>query len=145
MVEAATAHELRQVLVLDLHLGETKRHIYRLEQVFTRLGRSPAAEKHEPIRIIVEECDKMIGHIDRSALLDAALVFCANQVENYEIGLYGSLCGFARTLGLIEVASLIDEVLGEEKNADHQLTQLAESSINRAASSIHNTPPFALI
>ena len=81
MVEAATNHELRQAL--DLHLVETKGHIYRLEQVFTRLGRSPAAEKSEPIRIVVEECDKMIGHLDRSALLDAALIFCANQIENY--------------------------------------------------------------
>jgi ferritin-like metal-binding protein YciE len=143
MVEAATAHDLRQVL--DLHLVETKGHVYRLEQIFTRLDRSPAAEKSEPIRIIVEECDKMIGHIDRSALLDAALVFCANQIENYEIGLYSSLCGFARTLGLDEVASLIDEILGEEKAADHQLTRLAESSVNRAASGVHNAPPFALI
>ena len=87
----------------------------------------------------------MIGHLDRSALLDAALIFCANQIENYEIGLYSSLCGFARTLGLDEIASLIDEILGEEKNADRQLTRLAESSINRAAASVHNTPPFALI
>jgi len=143
MVEAATMQELKQAL--DLHLVETKGHVYRLEQIFTRLGRSPAAEKHEPIRIVVEECDRMIGHIDRSALLDAALVFCGNQIEHYEIGLYESLCEFARTLGLDEVASLIDQILGEEKNAAHQLTKLAGSSINRAASNVHNTPPFALI
>jgi ferritin-like metal-binding protein YciE len=143
MVEAATVQELKQTL--DLHLVETKGHIYKLEQVFTRLDRSPAAEKNEPIRIIIEECDKMIGHIDRSALLDAALVFYGNQIEQYEIGLYESLCGFARTLGLDEVSDLLDQILGEEKNAAHQLTRLAESSINRAASSIHNTPPFALI
>ena len=41
---------------------------------------------------------------------------------------YGSLCGFARTLGLIEVASLIDEVLGEEKNADINLRSLRRVS-----------------
>ena len=73
MVEAASMQELKQAV--DLHLVETKGHIYRLEQIFTRLDRSPAAEKNEPIRIIVEECEKMIGHLDRSALLDAALVF----------------------------------------------------------------------
>jgi ferritin-like metal-binding protein YciE len=143
MVEAATSQELKQAL--DRHLVETKGHIYRLEQIFSRLDRSPAAEKNEPMRIIAEECDKMIRHIDRSALLDAALIFCGNQIEQYETGLYESLCGFARTLGLEEVASLIDETLGEERNAAHELTRLAQSSINRAASDVHNAPPFALI
>jgi ferritin-like metal-binding protein YciE len=143
MVEAASAHELKQLL--DLHLVETKGHIYRLEQVFARLERSPAAEKSEPTRVIVEECDKMIGHIEHSALLDAALVFCGHQIEQYEIGLYASLCGFARALGFAEVATLIDEILGEETKTANQLTKLAEDSINRAASGIHNAPPFALI
>jgi ferritin-like metal-binding protein YciE len=143
MVEAATSQELKQAL--DLHLVETKGHIYRLEQIFTRLERSPAAEKSEPIRVIVDECDKMIGHIDHSALLDAALIFFGQQMEQYEIGLYASLCGFARTLSLGEVAGLIDEILGEETYTAHQLTRLAEGSINRAASDVHNTPPFALI
>src|ERR1039457_3110915 len=84
MVEAADLQELKQAL--DLHLVETKGQLYRLEQIFARLDSSPAAQKNEPIRIITEECDKMIGHIDRSALLDAALVFHANQIEQYEVG-----------------------------------------------------------
>ena len=87
----------------------------------------------------------MIGHIEHSALLDAALVFCGHQIEQYEIGLYASLCGFARALGFAEVATLIDEILGEETKTANQLTKLAEDSINRAASGIHNAPPFALI
>jgi ferritin-like metal-binding protein YciE len=143
MVEAATAQELKHAL--DLHLVETKGHIYRLEQIFTRLDRSPAAEKNEPIRIIVEECERMIGHIDRSALLDAALVFSAQQMEQYEIGLYASLGGFARTSEFDEIAGLTDEILAEETATAQQLTRLAESSINSAASGVHNMPPFALI
>jgi ferritin-like metal-binding protein YciE len=143
MVEAATMQELKQAL--NLHLVETKGHIFRLEQIFTRLDRSPAAEKNEPIRVIVEECDKMIGHIDRSALLDAALVFHGNQIEQYENGLYQSLRGFARTLGLDEVADLINQVLDEEKSAAYQFTSLATRSINRAAAGVYNPPPFALI
>jgi ferritin-like metal-binding protein YciE len=143
MVEAASLQELKQVL--DLHLVETKGHIYHLEQIFTRLDRSPAAEKNEPIRVIVEECDKMIGHLDPSALLDAALVFQGNQIEQYEVALYESLGGFARTLKLDEVSSLIEAILTEEKTAAQHMTKLAESSINRAAVSVHNAPPFALI
>jgi ferritin-like metal-binding protein YciE len=143
MVEAATLQQLKQAL--DMHLVETKGHIFRLEQIFTRLDRSPAAERNEPIRIIAEECERMIRHIDRSALLDAALVFYGSQIEQYEIGLYGSLFGLARTLGLEEVAGLIDAILSEEKATAISLTRLADTSINHAASSVHNAPPFALI
>jgi ferritin-like metal-binding protein YciE len=143
MVEGASLQELKNTL--DLHLVETKAHIYHLEQIFTRLDRSPAAEKNEPIRVIVEECERMIGHLDRSALLDAALVFQASQIEQYEVALYESLCGFSRTLELDEVSSLLAQILSEEKAATHQLTKLADSSINRAAVAVHNAPPFALI
>jgi ferritin-like metal-binding protein YciE len=143
MSESATAQDLKHSL--DVHTVETKGHVYRLEQVFTRLDRAPAAEKSEPIRILVEESEKMIAHLDRSPLMDASLIFSANQIEHYEIGLYGSLIAFARTLGLEEVASLLDEILGEEKTADQTLTRIAEGSINRAASNVHNTPPFAMI
>jgi len=143
MIEAATAPELRESL--DLHLVETKGHIFKLEQIFTRLDRSPAAEKNEPIRIIIEECEKMIGHINRSPLLDAALLFTFNQIEHYEIGLYDSLAGLARALDLDELANLLDEILNEEKSIASRLTRLGSNSVNRAARGIHNPPHFALI
>ncbi len=143
MIEAAASAELKQAL--ELHLAETKKHIYNLEQIFTRLDRSPAAEKSEPIRVIIDECDRIIGHLDKSPLLDAALLFAANQVEYYEIGLYQSLAGFARTLTMDAIVSLLDEILTEEKNVATQMARLAEVQINPAALNIHNTPPFALI
>jgi ferritin-like metal-binding protein YciE len=143
MIEAASSDQLKQVL--EQHRVETKGHVYHLKQVFTRLDRAPAGEKGEPIRVILKESEKMIGHIDRSPLLDAALIFAGNQIKHYEIGLYDSLCAFARTLGLDEIANLIGEILNEERAAAEALRRLAERSINRAASAVHNPPPFALI
>jgi ferritin-like metal-binding protein YciE len=143
MLEAATSPELKQEL--DRHVVATRKHILNLNQIFTRLERSPAAEKSEPIRVIVEECDRMLGHLDRSALLDAALAFTAIQIEHYEVGLYRSLSGFASALKLGEVVALLDEILGEEQSFVNQLTRLAEGQINPAACSVHNAPPFALI
>jgi ferritin-like metal-binding protein YciE len=143
MSEAASSFKLKHIF--DLHTVETKGHVYRLEQIFTRLERAPAGEKHEPIRIMVEESERMIRHLERSPLLDAALIFSANQIEHYEIGLYQSLCSFAHTLGLAPVADLIQEILNDEKSADQALTRLAETSVYKAAGSVHNPPPFALI
>jgi ferritin-like metal-binding protein YciE len=143
MIDAASAPELKEAL--DLHLVETKGHIFKLEKIFTRLDRSPAAEKNEPIRIIIEECDKMIGHIDRSPLLDAAVLFSFNQIEHYEIGLYDSLAGLARSMDLDELATLLEEILAQEKTTAGNLTRLGSNSVNRAARGVHNPPPFALI
>jgi ferritin-like metal-binding protein YciE len=143
MVEAATSQDVKHAL--DLHLVETKSHLYHLEQIFTRLDRSPAAEKNEPVRILADECDRAIGHLDHSALLDAALLFYARQIEQSEIGLYESLCGFARALDLESIAGLIDEILTVEQKSAQHLMRLAEGSINRMATSVHNDPPFALI
>jgi hypothetical protein len=112
----------------------------------TTLERAPAAEKSEPAHIILNECEKMISHLERSALLDAALIFSGNQLEHYQISLYGSLSAFARDLGFKEeVVSLLDDALAEEKAADRALTRIAEDSVNLAATGIHNPPPFALL
>ena len=143
MVEAASSEELKHAL--DMHLVETKSHIYRLKQIFTRLDRAPAGEKSEPVRVILDECEKMVSHLDPSALLDAALIFSGNQVAHYEMALYGSVASLARALGLEEVSNLLEETLIEEKSADQSLTRIAERSVNGAARGVHQAPPFALI
>lgn len=143
IVDAASSQELKHAL--DMHLVETKSHIYRLKQVFTRLDRAPAGERSEPARIILEECERMMAHVEPSPLLDAILVFTGNQIAHYEMALYGSLASLARTLDCEEVANLLDETLVEEKSADQSLTRIAERSVNVAAKSVHQTPPFALI
>jgi ferritin-like metal-binding protein YciE len=63
------------------------------------------------------------------------LIVNGNIVEHYEIALYGSLSAFARTLGLQEASSLLEETLREEKNADAKLTQIGESMMNAQARS----------
>jgi len=143
MADAASSEELKHAL--DMHLVETKSHIYRLTQIFTRLDRAPAGEKSEPVRVILDECEKMMAHVDRSALLDAVLIFSENQVAHYEMALYGSVASMARALELDEVSNLLEETLVEEKSADQSLTRIAERSVNMAARGVHQRPPFALI
>jgi ferritin-like metal-binding protein YciE len=69
---------------------------------------------------------------------DVALIGCAQKIEHYEIAGYGTTRTFARHLGLDEHAELLDRTLGEEGDADHKLTSLAEggwftSGINKEA------------
>lgn len=51
-------------------------------------------------------------------------------IEHYEIAAYDSLSTLARTFGMQEVADHLLEMLDEEKNADQQLTYIAESNSN---------------
>jgi ferritin-like metal-binding protein YciE len=50
-----------------------------------------------------------------------------NQVEHYEIALYGSLISFARQPGLQQAVEPLERILAEEKAADAKLTQIADS------------------
>jgi ferritin-like metal-binding protein YciE len=143
LADAAHSDELRASFLR--HLIETKEQILRLERIFTMLNRAPASETCEPVRTIASEAAKLIQHIEPSSLRDAALIFNANQIEHYEIALYGSLLAFARTLGTHEAADLLDITLTEEKVADHNLTSLAENAVNQEAANFRNAAPFAFI
>ena len=57
----------------------------------------------------------------------------AQKVEHYEIASYGGLAQLATTLGLDEVAGLLNETLEEEKEADTMLTGIAENDVNYSA------------
>jgi ferritin-like metal-binding protein YciE len=60
-----------------------------------------------------------------------------NEVEHYEIAVYGSLIALARHLGLNTAAGLLEETLREEKEADAKLTQIAETAMNPKAAQEH--------
>jgi ferritin-like metal-binding protein YciE len=74
-----------------------------------------------------------VSNIDSSPLRDAALILNGNQVEHYEIALYGTLAAFAQSLGLESAVALLRETLGEEKRADAKLAELAETLKNPEA------------
>ena len=98
IAEAVSSADLKKAI--EQHMEQTKRHVERIEKVFSILKRAPAAETSHVIHNISGEINKMIDHIEPSPLRDAAIISNANQVEHYEIALYGSLSSFAQALGL---------------------------------------------
>ena len=63
----------------------------------------------------------------------AALILAGQKTEHYEIAMYGGLAQIAQSMGLDEIASLLESTLEEEKAADETLTGLAEDAINAEA------------
>ena len=143
MAEAATSVDLKREL--EAHLQETKIHVVRLEQIFSLLSRAAAEETNHAVRSLTSEGEKMIKHIDRSALLDTALIITATQVEHAEIALYGSMHQLANVLGFNEAADLLGKTLEEETVANKKLTEVALAGVNRQAIGIQNTPKGIVI
>jgi ferritin-like metal-binding protein YciE len=131
MAEAATSPALRQAF--ESHLGETKGHVQRLENVFQALRKKPKGQTCDAMKGLIEEGEDLVSNTDRSPLRDAGLIAAANRVEHYEIAAYGSVQAFAKTLGINEAVTLLDATLSEEKRADEKLTKLAETSVNQEA------------
>jgi len=131
MIENASSTELRTAL--EQHLQETRNQVTRLEQVFSIVGRDVKAEDNDILDEITKHAKKMAKAIDSAPLRDAALIVSGNQVEHYEMAVYGSLVAFAQQLGFSDAARLLQQTLDEEKAADAKLTQIAEQSVNPRA------------
>lgn len=132
MIEAASSSELRTAL--EQHLEETRTHVPRLERVFKLIGAEAKTEDNDIIDEITDAADDMVSATeDGTPLRDAALIVSGNQVEHYEIAIYGSLASFARQLGIPEVVSLLEQTLNEEKAADAKLTKIGETTVNPQA------------
>ena len=132
LAKAATSEELRDTFTN--HLEETKEHVSRLEQVFELLGEKAQAKKCDAMEGITEEGASVIEDTeDGTFTRDVALILAGQKAEHYEIATYGGLAEIAKTLGLNDIASILETTLEEEKNADTLLTELAEGSVNEQA------------
>jgi ferritin-like metal-binding protein YciE len=125
MGDAAESEEL-QDLFQD-HLEESKRHVTRLEKIFSRLGIDKSSvEKCAAMEGLIKECRKTIAEFEENAARDSALIIGAQKIEHYEIAAYGSLCELADVLGLGKIKEILGLTLDEEEEADDLLSQIAE-------------------
>jgi ferritin-like metal-binding protein YciE len=131
MIEKATDAGLKQGF--QAHLGETKNHVKRLEQVFKMHGVEAKGVDCPAIDGIIEEANDVAGEVSDKNVLDAALIAAAQAVEHYEITRYGTLIAWAKQLGRSDCASVLQQNLEEEKAADAKLTAIAEKQVNRKA------------
>jgi ferritin-like metal-binding protein YciE len=131
MIDKARYPQLKQGF--QTHLGETKQHVTRLEQVFRLHGNEPRMVDCPAIDGIIDEAEDVAGEVEDKSVLDAALIAAAQAVEHYEITRYGTLIAWAKELGRNDCAALLQQNLDEEKATDKKLTAMAESKLNRRA------------
>jgi ferritin-like metal-binding protein YciE len=123
MIELATNRDLSAGL--RAHLEETGKQIERLDKVFEKLDQKPSGTQCPAIDGIIKEANEVAGDVADKAVLDAAIIACAQAVEHYEICRYGTLIAWAKELGHEEVVRFLTTNLNEEKAADTKLTTVA--------------------
>ena len=131
LAKKAGSEELKEAL--EYHLQQTEHQVERLEQIFDELGMPARGKKCKGMQNLIAEGEDAMGNAEDEAARDAVMIASAQKVEHYEIATYGTLRTWATLLGNRDVASLLEETLEEEKEADQRLTEIAESSVNKAA------------
>lgn len=144
MIEKATNPALKQAL--QNHLEVTLIQKQRLDEIkgmfisepadgedngfFSNLFGGSNSVKCKGTEGLIKEAEKMMGENMTPEAMDAAIIGAAQKIEHYEISGYGTARAYAMELALDEVASLLEETLEEEYDADDSLTELAVGQIN---------------
>ncbi|MET0195124.1 MAG: ferritin-like domain-containing protein [Hyphomicrobiaceae bacterium] len=131
VIDAVSNAELKTAL--KDHLGETKGQIKTLQAVFKSIGKKASGEKCDAIEGLIKETEGVIQESKGSVAKHAAIIGCCQAVEHYEISRYGTLREWAKALGESEAHELLSGILDQEKAANHKLTNIAVSEINRPA------------
>lgn len=128
MMKACSSEELKKAF--QNHLEVTEKQIQRLDKVFEMMGEKSSGEKCKAMEGIIKESESMMDEKADASVMDAALIGCAQRVEHYEIAAYGTVCTYAKQLGMDDVLEQLKETLAEEKETDALLSKIAEKSIN---------------
>jgi ferritin-like metal-binding protein YciE len=128
---AAKSADLRTAL--EHHLERTRIHLERLDLLFKQQGLRPASSQSSGLTSLIQAGSDRIREQADVDVRDAAIISAAQHVEHYEMAGYGCARTYARQLGDDRAAELLQQTLDEEGEADKELTQLAESGINRLA------------
>lgn len=131
LAKAASSPQLRKAF--EMHLQETQAQMGRLQQVFESLDEKVRGKHCDGIAGIIEEGKTIMQEDFDDTTMDACLIAAAQRAEHYEMAAYGTLVAWARAMGHMEAADLLQETLDEEKATDEKLSALAEGGINQDA------------
>jgi ferritin-like metal-binding protein YciE len=131
MEKNATSTELKNGIAK--HLKETEMHVERLEECFKELGVKAKAEKCDAMAGLLEEAKGIMEETEIGRVRDAGIIAASQKVEHYEIATYGTLAAFAKVLNFKNSAKLLVKTLSEEKQCDKDLSNLAETALNKKA------------
>ena len=116
------------------HFAETDQHKVAIEGICKQLEIDPrAGEPDATLRNILMEGENEIIDMEMGEEMVAAIIFSAQQIEAYEISVYGPAAHTADALGYTAFAKRLRLTLEEEQQADNKLKFLESSLLEDRA------------
>lgn len=115
------------------HLDETEEHKKRLTDIAKTLDIDLTGETCKAMKGLIKEAKSFISEEASVWVRDAGIIADIQRIEHYEISAYGTALQYAQSLKHDVAINKLQQILNEEKDADQQLTLLAEESINPQA------------
>ncbi len=133
---AKAASDARLQAEFRSHLHEVPIHARRLERIFDAVNLHPVRVKHDPIKGLIAEVEKVIKAHGTPAVIDAALIGALHRIEQYHIAAYRTALTFAQRIDRPEIVRLLQATLAEKRRANQNLAELAEYGNNLEADAV---------
>ncbi|MHC5024477.1 MAG: YciE/YciF ferroxidase family protein [Planctomycetota bacterium] len=130
---AAASTELKAMLT-D-YARQTESQVQRLEEVFTSIHEEPSAKRCPRVEGLCTECERMAAMEADPQVRDVALIAISQHLLHDLIASYGCTRAWAKILGQLNAAGLLQTSLDEMKQMDTRFTQVAEK-VNREATTL---------
>lgn len=125
---AATANSLKRLCKEGVDY--TAERLGRLEAVFEQLDISPRARTSHGMKGLLEEAEQVADKSLPAAVRDAALLAAIQRISHYGIASYGTAAAYADAVGEKRASKILAKSLREKKDADDEMTGMAEREIN---------------
>ena len=131
LIKLATCKALQDHF--QCHLKKAEGHVKKLETVFKAFDAKVTSKKCEATVGLLKEGERLAADFKGSPAINAALISAAQKIEHYAIASYGCLHAWASFLGNPGAASVLEEILKEEKAENDSFIELASSCCNKEA------------
>jgi len=131
LADQASTPELQEII--QHHHRQTQHQKQRLLSLFDLLELEPEGESCEGMKGIISETRQLLKRTADPEVADAAIITAIQHINHYEIAGYGTAISYAKALKLEQVAEWLLDTIREEKQADSDLSEVAEAHINARA------------
>lgn len=132
---AKQANDLDLSVALENHAEETSSHASKVESLLMLHRGDANASTCKAVDGLTANVADTMEDVTDPFVLDIALIGTAQEMEHYEIALYGTLKAWAKLLGLAHDAAQIETIEEEEVKTDRLLTALS-TRVNRESEAL---------
>ncbi|MBL6446644.1 DUF892 family protein [Fulvivirga sp. 29W222] len=112
----------------------------KLDRVYSYLMKEPGSSKDKVIDALINNLKQVLKATIHGEMKDVMLISCLKSINFYKMAGYETALVFSWELELDTASTLLEEVLGWEKQTHSNLSQIAVIDVNTKAEEYNNKP-----